>query len=283
MAVSFEIVPLRDGLFTLRDLATGETFHPGIGPIAEAETVHLAPQKLPARVRPDGVFVIWDVGLGAAANAIAALSLLFALKSEGRCELHSFDRTLEPLDFAIANVDTLTYLHPWLPVVHELRTTGKAIINERLSWHLHLDSFQALHRNVAPKPDAVMYDPYSPASNLEIWSLEHFTELRRFMTKPATLSSYSRSTAVRVTLLLAGFYVGIGAATGEKEETTVAATSRDLLDSPLSVKWLQNRVRSSTNARPLPAPRGAISLADFEKLQAHPQFFRDLFQSPVIL
>jgi tRNA U34 5-methylaminomethyl-2-thiouridine-forming methyltransferase MnmC len=270
--VSFEIVPLRDGLHTLRDLATGETFHPGIGPIAEAETIHLAPHKLPERMRPDRVFVIWDVGLGAAANAIAALNLLSAQESPGQCELHSFERSLEPLNFALANTDTLTYLQPWLAAVHHLKTAGKVILNERLSWHLHFDDFQALRRNIAPKPDAVMYDPSSPSSNPEMWSLEHFAELRHFMTKPATLSSYSRSTAVRVTLLLGGFYVGIGAATGKKEETTVAATSADLLDRPLSMNWLQNRVRFSTNARPLPACRGAISPEDFERLQAHPQF-----------
>lgn len=270
--MSFEIVRIRDGLHTLRDITTGETFHPGIGPIFEAETIHLAPQKLAERIRPDSVFVMWDVGLGAAANAIAALNLLSGQIPAGQCELHSFERSLEPLNFALANTDMLPYLQPWLAVVHDLKTTGKVIINERISWRLHLGNFQALHRNIAPVPDAVMYDPYSPSSNPEMWSLEHFTALRHLMTKPATLSSYSRSTAVRVTLLLAGFYVGIGAATGKKEETTVAATLPDLLDRPLSMNWLNSRVRSSTNARPLPSFRGAISPDDFERLQAHPQF-----------
>ncbi|HEY5891800.1 MAG TPA: MnmC family methyltransferase [Chthoniobacterales bacterium] len=270
--MSFEIVSLRDGLFTLRDLATRETFHPGIGPIAEAEAVHLTSQKLGERIKADNDFIIWDVGLGAAANAIAALNFLVALKSPGRCELHSFERSLEPLEFGLANLDTLTYLKPWATVVRKLKSTGQVAINDRLSWRLHLDDFQALHRNVAPTPDAVMYDPYSPSSNPEMWSLDHFTALRRIMVKPATLSSYSRSTAVRVTLLLSGFYVGIGAATGEKEETTVAATSAALLDRPLNRDWLQKRVRASTNARPLPAARGPISSEDYEKLQAHPQF-----------
>jgi tRNA U34 5-methylaminomethyl-2-thiouridine-forming methyltransferase MnmC len=265
----FQIVPLSGGLHTLRDLETGETFHPVIGPMAEAEAVHLAPHKLATRIRPDDAFVIWDVGLGAGANAVAALNFLSRLDSPARCELHSFECTLDPLNFALENLDTLTYLKPWRTAIEELKTTGKTTIGERLSWQLHFDHFPALDRNRAPQPDAVMYDPYSPTSNPEMWSLEHFASLRQFMTKPATLSSYSRSTAVRVTLLLAGFYVGIGGATGEKEETTVAATVPDLLDRPLSRDW---RVRASTNARPISAPRGKISGEDFEKLRTHPQF-----------
>jgi hypothetical protein len=38
---------------------------------------------------------------------------------------------------------------------------------------------------------------------------------------------------LRVTLLLAGFFVGRGMPTGLKEETTVAANTRSLLDDPL--------------------------------------------------
>ena len=85
-----------------------------------------------------------------------------------------------------------------------------------------------------------------------MWTLQHFTKLRRNLdaNRPCTLTSYSRSTAVRVTLVLAGFFVGRGAATGEKDETTVAATHRELLASPLGEDWLR-RVRRSTRSGPL--------------------------------
>jgi hypothetical protein len=44
-----------------------------IGPEAEAEALHVRQLRLPERLRTRGEFVIWDVGLGAAANAIAVL------------------------------------------------------------------------------------------------------------------------------------------------------------------------------------------------------------------
>jgi hypothetical protein len=76
-----------------------------------------------------------------------------------------------------------------------------------------------------------------------------------------------------VTLLLAGFFVGHGFATGDKDETTIAANSLELLTAPLQVAWLK-RVRSSTRGAPLRSgdPGGPISEADWETLLAHPQF-----------
>jgi hypothetical protein len=48
-------------------------------------------------------------------------------------------------------------------------------------------------------------------------------------------------------LLLAGFFVGVGHATGQKEETTIAANSPQLIAEPLDRKWLA-RARASHSA-----------------------------------
>ena len=79
---------------------------------------------------------------------------------------------------------------------------------------------------------------------------------------------------LRVSLLLAGFYVGAGHATGEKEETTLAANALALIEEPLAERWLQ-RVRQSTSAEPLREPvyrQSRLSSASWEKLRRHPQF-----------
>jgi hypothetical protein len=88
------------------------------------------------------------------------------------------------------------------------------------------------------------------------------------------MPTYSRSTMLRVTLLLAGFFVGIGHATGEKEETTLAANTLSLLDQPLPRAWLQ-RARRSRSAEPMREPvyrQAPIATPTWEKLQQHPQF-----------
>jgi tRNA U34 5-methylaminomethyl-2-thiouridine-forming methyltransferase MnmC len=68
------IVYLRNGACSVRALAEAETFHPVIGPAREAEALYARQLRLPERVREtSGEFVIWDVGLGAAANALTAI------------------------------------------------------------------------------------------------------------------------------------------------------------------------------------------------------------------
>jgi queuine tRNA-ribosyltransferase len=74
--------------------------------------------------------------------------------------------------------------------------------------------------------------------------------------------------------LLAGWYVGAGDATGEKEETTVAATSPDLIQRPLDHAWLE-RAHRSTSAEPLRGDmyqQAPLSALNRERLAAHPQF-----------
>ena len=88
------------------------------------------------------------------------------------------------------------------------------------------------------------------------------------------MPTYSRSTILRVTLLLAGFFVGVGHATGQKEETTIAANTLDLLAEPLDRRWLE-RARRSHSAEPMAEPVyriAPLSEDNWRRLQAHPQF-----------
>ena len=89
-----------------------------------------------------------------------------------------------------------------------------------------------------------MFDPYSPAANPGMWTREVFRAIRERADEDCTLTTYSRSTVTRAELMRAGWCVGKGAATGEKTETTLAATRLEELREPLGREWL-NRVRRS--------------------------------------
>jgi hypothetical protein len=109
-----------------------------------------------------------------------------------------------------------------------------------------------------------------------MWTASLFADLYGCLDprRPCAMPTYSRSTMLRVTLLLAGFFVGAGRATGEKEETTMAANSPALLEEPLSREWLQ-RAHRSRSAEPLGTPvyrQAHLSRESWEKLQRHPQF-----------
>ena len=127
-----------------------------------------------------------------------------------------------------------------------------------------------------PKPHAIMFDAFSPAKNPAMWTEPLFADLYRLLDpeRPCALPTYSRSTMLRVTLFLAGFFVGVGHATGEKEETTIAANTLDLIQEPLDRRWL-HRAHRSTSAEPMWVPvyrQAPLAPETWEKLQRHPQF-----------
>ena len=273
MKPAFEIVTVKSGAKSLRCLERQETFHPGIGPLEEAGILHVDQQRLVERAALAETFVIWDVGLGAAANAIAALNAL--REGSAKVELHSFDISMAPLEFGLSETEALSYLAPYRETVEALVKSGSVSVTPRIRWHFHAGDFrEAMLRPGIPAPQAILYDPYSAATNQEMWTLEHFSRLRPLAGEECLLTNYTRSTAVRVSLLLAGFFVGIGTGIAEKDQTTIAATRRDLLDRPLEADWLE-RVRVSGNGGPVTGSayeQRPITAEELALLQAHPQF-----------
>jgi tRNA U34 5-methylaminomethyl-2-thiouridine-forming methyltransferase MnmC len=278
----YQLVQLANGTHSLHSLAYGETFHPVIGPVAEAEALYVRQLDLRSRLqRHAGEFVIWDVGLGAAANVLTVLRAARELATPIR--LVSFDNTTEPLDFALQHAAALGYFSGYeahLRTLLDQRFCHFTNGAHRVDWRLHLADFPTLLRQALattlPRPDAILFDAFSPAKNPAMWSLPLFTRLfeRLDPQRPCALPTYSRSTIMRVTLLLAGFFVGVGHATGEKEETTIAANTLKLIAEPLDRRWLE-RARRSHSAEPLHADIyqiGPLTPESWKRLQAHPQF-----------
>jgi tRNA U34 5-methylaminomethyl-2-thiouridine-forming methyltransferase MnmC len=249
----FKLVTLATGARSLRSLEHGETFHPVIGPMEEARTLHVAQHRFAERLEPGRDFVVWDVGLGAGANAIATIEAFVRLQTlQSPIHLLSFDQTLDPLEFALRHAEQLAYPLPWKRELSRLISDGQVKIGP-VTWSLETGDFrerlaQGTGQNVPPQPRAVLFDPYSPAANPGMWDVEVFRAIRAAAGDDCTLSTYSRSTVIRVRLLLAGWCVGRGAATGEKTETTVAATRLDLLRDALGPEWLQRVSRSTAPA-----------------------------------
>jgi S-adenosyl-L-methionine-dependent methyltransferase len=283
MSGDYQLVQLRNGTQTLFSASYGEKMHLGLGPAAEADLLYVRQLQICERMCGGaGKFVVWDIGLGGAANAIALLRATREIS--GQLHLVSFDNTAEPLEFALDNAAALNY-----PVGYEnqiavlLRERRVEFENGKLkvNWEFHLSDFPSLldsksgGRAPAP-PHAIFYDAFSPAKNPAMWTLPVFENLFHAFdpARPCALTTYSRSTLIRATLLLAGFYVGVGHATGMKEETTIAANALDLIAEPLDVRWLERASRSDS-AEPLLAPvysRAPLKSASMEKLRAHPQF-----------
>ncbi len=281
-SAGYKLVQLSNGTLSVHSLAHAETFHPVVGPVAEAEALYVKQLGLVDRIRQHpGEFVIWDVGFGAAANPVTVLNATRQIPCQIR--LLSFDQTLQPLWFALKHAAELRYLTAYESILTQLAQEGHVTFtqeNRAVHWELHLGDFPALLNGRAasawPKPHAVLFDAYSPATNPAMWTQPLFARLFQLLQpdRPCALPTYSRSTMLRVTLLLAGFYVGTGHPIGEKEETTIAANTLDLITDPLDRRWLW-RARHSKSAEPLQKPiyrQAPLSETSWEALLRHPQF-----------
>lgn len=291
----YKLVRLPNGTHSVYSADYAEKMHPGLGPAAEAELLYVRQLKIPERMRAGKEeFVVWDVGLGAAANALAVLRATREFSRPLR--LVSFDNTDEPLSFALQHATMLGYLDGYERRLDELlrsRRTEFQNGNSPVTWEFLPGDFPALlerlfsarpqsndsNQRADPEigaPHAILFDAFSPAKNPAMWTLHLFTNLFHALDprRPCNLTTYSRSTMLRVTLSLAGFFVGRGVASGLKEETTVAANTLSLIDEPLDHRWIE-RARRSDSAEPLVEPayrRAPLSDVTFAKLRAHRQF-----------
>ncbi len=278
----FELVRLPAGAWALRDRVVGEIMHPGCGPGTEAERLYVQQLRLPQRfAEAQGQpVVVWDVGLGGAANAITILRA--AAVWPVRLRLISFDTSLAALHFARRQAARLEYLAGWEPLVDRFlrqQEIQEPVGAAEVHWTFVPGDFATRIAEpdlVLPPPHAIAYDPFSPRRNPELWTLRTFQQLFRRLdpAQPCLLATYSRSSRVRVALLLAGFFVGRGCPVGVKEETTVAANTPQWLEEPLDCGWLA-RVRQSTAAEPARSPDDPprpLEPLTWEKLLCHPQF-----------
>lgn len=282
MSDRYELVQLKNGAFSIRSVADEETFHPVVGPVAEAEALYVRQLRLVERLRAtDGEFVVWDVGLGAAANPLTFIRA--GRDEQKRLRVVSFDHTREPLQFAVEKARELDYMEPYASEMRQLADCGHAAFTDKslhVDWEFHLADFPSLLKSdsvkTLPPPHAIFYDAFSPRKNPSMWTLEVFSCLFRALdpARPCAMPTYSRSTLLRSTLLLAGFFVGVGHATGEKEETTIAANSLALIEQPLDRGWLV-RARRSGSAEPLHTPeytQAPLRPETLERISEHPQF-----------
>src|SRR5687768_15590521 len=173
----YEIVRLVNGVHSIRSKAENETFHPVVGPVHEARELYVEqlrlPQRIAAATRP---FVILDVGLGAAANVLTLLEA--SASHHAAVHIVSFDHTLEPLEFAANHARELEYP---LPFESELRALSRdRHVNFKhgalkVSWEVHVADFPSLLASRQaedwPKPDAILFDAFSPAKNPAMWTL----------------------------------------------------------------------------------------------------------------
>jgi queuine tRNA-ribosyltransferase len=264
----------REGFGSILHCASGEIMHSRTPPIEEARILYAQQSRLAERLMlpGEGPLVIWDVGLGAAANAFAAIEIFCSQASVRPLHIVSFENDLDPLRLAMSSPEHFPYVDS--RSASALLETGVWKSEPRLEWQLVEGDFLKTLSLQLPAPDLIYYDMFSPKVAPGPWEYRTFQALAAICQGKSTgLYTYTRSTAARAGLLVAGFFVARGTNAGSKEETTIALTPEasshhdaSLLGSEWLRKWERSGAQFPSDVQP--AERAAFEAA----LRAHPQF-----------
>jgi len=274
----YEIVKHQTGFHSIRHIKSGEVMHSVTDPLIEAKSLYIDQAGIESMLEqiPDGELVIWDVGLGAGTNAMAAImecEKLFSEKNPGKkVRIFSFEKDLDSMKLAVKNPALFHHVRHPAPSAILKKGFWKSP-DGKIEWTLVEGDFLD-HIEKTPQPHALFYDPFSLNTDGPLWSFSVFKRIFNHCgNRPAKLFTYSGSTMVRGALLAAGFYTGIGIGTGPKSGTTAAFTSPEIKNRNidlLGAEWLGRFHRSSSK---FSSVNPETENAEIEKLVInHPQF-----------
>jgi queuine tRNA-ribosyltransferase len=289
----YEVHKAWEGFASIRQISSGEVMHSRTAPMEEATRLYIEQSNLAERVRLVGdqdpqraePLVIWDVGLGAAANAMAAIGCYEEQAALGwvrPLRIISFENDLDSLRLAFRHNRDFPYLRHSGPAA--ILTDGQWQSRERpgLSWSLQPGNFLKTMAHAPAPPDLIFYDMFSTKTSGDLWTFSAFRQVfEACADRSVELFTYTCSTANRAALLAAGFYVARGRNAGEKLETTIALTAAALqtaraerlalLGGDWLAKWNRSAAKFPTDITPNERPAFEKVILDHEQFRNSPQ------------
>lgn len=239
---SYSYVETDDGSISVYADEYGQTMHSISGGYEEALYKHVIPSGV-TTLQKDEINVL-DVGFGLGYNILA---LLHCCERDDRfskikvVSLESED-TIGKLVAGIRFNDEKDHVYE---KVKEAAQSGK-YTDKKIHINILFGDARCTLKTVNnTRFDGVFHDPFSPASNPELWSVEFFSLLKEQMEPRAVLTTYSAALQVRMAMMEAGFIIGRGPSVGGKKEGTLATIkgSIDALDEN-EMEGIRSDVRS---------------------------------------
>ena len=260
----YEVHRAWEGFASIRQISSGEIMHSRTAPMEEARKLYVEQSYLAERLtenpRDEEPLVIWDIGLGAGANAMAAIDCYEKVSKPRPLQIISFENDLDSLRLALDRQHDFPYLRVDATTAILADGHWQSPNDAGLSWQLLPGDFLETMKRAAA-PDLIFYDMFSTRSSAHLWTLGVFRKLFAACAGRAVeLFTYTCSTANRAALLASGFHLARGRNAGEKIETTIALTpaalrrpfarQRELLDSDWLAKWNRSAAKFPTDVAP---------------------------------
>src|ERR1700730_12736299 len=183
-------VLIRDGVGHIREMASGEVMHSVNDPAEEARSLYVEQSRLVERPAEPALppLIVWDVGLGAGTNAMAAIQEVEAMRrpaaADGphaarRMTLVSFENDLDSLKLALRHPAWFKHLRHAAPrgLLADDRWISAAA---GVDWQLLRGDFNAT-KFTAPLPEVIFFDRFSFKTDSALWTLAAFRELANLL------------------------------------------------------------------------------------------------------
>src|SRR2546423_198756 len=152
---NYEVHRAWEGFASIRQISSGEIMHSRTAPMEEARELYVEQSYLAGRLREkprkDEPLVIWDVGLGAGANAMAAIECYEKVSGARPLHIISFENDLDSLRLALRQQPDFPYLRVDATIAILADGHWQSPIDAGLSWRLSPGDFlETIERAAAP-------------------------------------------------------------------------------------------------------------------------------------
>ncbi|MFP4423880.1 MAG: tRNA (5-methylaminomethyl-2-thiouridine)(34)-methyltransferase MnmD [Candidatus Woesearchaeota archaeon] len=204
-----EKVKTRDDSITFYNEAYGETYHStSVGAIEEAVKKYVEPANIRA-----GMTVL-DFCFGLGYNTLAALA-----------KTHELRIIAVELDQGILEkIQETEVPEQYQEDYEKIKVAAREsyYYDEKTVIKLFKGEASGIFTFIKEPIDRVLFDPFSPKKNPELWTLDVFQKLFEKMSSGGRLTTFSCARHVRDNLKAAGFRVEDGPILGRKSPSTVA-------------------------------------------------------------
>ncbi len=214
-----ELIQTEDGSSTLFLDEYKQAMHSISGAYQESMLKHVIPSQILGK--NDRELYVLDVGFGLGYNVLALVYEFILRKKESGLTVISLEkeRSFSGHMNSILFNDRRDEIYA---DIKECYAKGSAQHGNIYLEILFGDARDSLNK-IPHKFNAVFQDPFSPASNPELWSVDYFKALFNLMYDDCILTTYSSADHIRMAMLEAGLLVGMGPSVGKKREGTLAA------------------------------------------------------------
>lgn len=235
----------RDGSPTRYHPRYQQHYHSLSGAHLEARMRYVVASRVVERARDQGKVRILDVGFGLGTNLAWAIHEIQQEVPGASIEIVSLERELLPVDVLLPHFRALPETR-LARMLRDLVQTGEWI-ERNLRLQLICAEAQIEIDSIEGPFDTVFLDPFSPRCNPELWASPFLAAIRSRMAQGGILTTYSCARSVRLSLLRAGWEIGVGPRVGSKSSGTLASCGPVLpplvaID-PKQSRWLVRQLR----------------------------------------